>query len=82
MKEMTPDQARKRLQVLWARRRKIDEEIKQVRALIPKVDLKKRNRMIYRKFLQHVPVADLAVEYGLSKDRIKIICSTLAAQKK
>lgn len=79
---MTPDQARKRLQVLWKRRRKIDKEIKQVRALIPKVDLKKRNREIYRKFLQHVPVADLAVEYGLSKDRIKIICSTQAAQKK
>lgn len=79
---MTPDQARKRLQVLWTRRRKIDAEIEQVRALIPKVDLDKRNREIYRKYRQQVPVADLAAQYRLTKDRIRIICGTMAMHEK
>lgn len=74
-------EARFRLATALEEKKTLAREIKELRDFIrmfqKKPDLAQRNHEIYARAKKGVSVTDLAGQFGLSKDRIKIICGRL-----
>ncbi|NCT73970.1 MAG: hypothetical protein GXC78_05525 [Chitinophagaceae bacterium] len=79
-------EAKAQLILALQEQKKLQKEIKELRQYInafeEKPDLDKRNREIYTGFKEGKTLHDLAVHWGISKERVKYICDRCSFQEK